>query len=481
MVLNLFNFRNLLPKSKLGREISVLISGSAGAQLITLIGAPILTRLYPPESFGNLAVYSSILSLSVVISCLRFELAIPLPKDDLEAANTTILSLLLVIFSALVFSILIPFLGKPITSALNLEFFLPQLWFVPAGILLNGTYSVFNYWAIRKKTFSAMAGTKVTQSATSFLVTLSAYQFGTTALLVGHMLGQSIGTSKLGYLAFSETVFKKISWTGIKKVAHKYRDFPIYSTWEGFANTAGMQLPPLLFAGIFGNSAAGLYFLAHRVLTVPMQLIGSSIGQVFLSSAAEARRTGELGKLGAGLYQKLSHIGVPPMVLIMLVGPDLFQLVFGPEWTQAGVFARWMAPWLCFVFIGSPMSTLFAILGKQKSGMIFQFVLLLSRIFSIGVGAWNNSLSLSILLFSATSFFCWMWFLFWIARSIGNPAAAIWKPIGSALIIGLACSAPVIIGLQLDNLHSDLGIFAIGISLVLIMSRYWILIKRETR
>lgn len=479
MVTDLLKFQHLLPNSRLGRSISILISGSVGAQIITLIGAPILTRLYQPESFGTLAVYSSILSLSVVISCLRFELAIPLPKDDLEAANTTILCLVLVILSALIFSILVPFVGRPLTSALHLESLVPYLWFVPAGILLTGTYSVFNYWAIRKKNFTAMAGTKITQSLVGFLVTVIAYPLGSGALLLGHLLGQSIGTSKLGYLALSKTIFKQTSWEGIKKAARKHRNFPLFSTWEGFANTAGMQLPPLLFASIFGNSAAGLYFLSHRVMTVPMQLIGSSIGQVFLSNAPEAHHSGELGKLVAGLSKKLSYIGVPPMVLMMLVGPDLFRLVFGPEWAQAGVFARWMAPWLCLVFIGSPISTLFAILEKQKLGMIFQFVLLLSRVFSIWLGAWTNSLSLSILFFSATGFFCWMWLLFWVTRLVGNSMVSVLRSLAFSLTVGLICSVPVFFITQIDSAGVDLIVLAIGLSLVLIGGSYWILFKRE--
>jgi O-antigen/teichoic acid export membrane protein len=76
--------------------VSVLVGGTAGAQLITVLAAPLLTRLYSPEDFGLVAVCASLLALIGVISSRRYELAIPLPDDDVEEANVAMLSLLLV-------------------------------------------------------------------------------------------------------------------------------------------------------------------------------------------------------------------------------------------------------------------------------------------------------------------------------------------------------------------------------------------------
>ena len=55
--------------------------------------APVLTRLYGPEAFGFLALFTSITSIIGVVACMRCELAIMLPKTDEEAANLLGLSL----------------------------------------------------------------------------------------------------------------------------------------------------------------------------------------------------------------------------------------------------------------------------------------------------------------------------------------------------------------------------------------------------
>lgn len=70
--------------------MGVLVGGTTGAQLLAVLAAPLLTRLYTPEDFGLLAVYASLLGLIAVIASLRYELAIPLPTDDTEAAAVAV-------------------------------------------------------------------------------------------------------------------------------------------------------------------------------------------------------------------------------------------------------------------------------------------------------------------------------------------------------------------------------------------------------
>ena len=88
--------RAMLPKNTFVYGVSLLVGGTAGAQMLTVLAAPLLTRLYSSEDFGLLSVYTSLLALIGVISSLRYELAIPLLEDDGEAAKVAVLSLIFV-------------------------------------------------------------------------------------------------------------------------------------------------------------------------------------------------------------------------------------------------------------------------------------------------------------------------------------------------------------------------------------------------
>ncbi len=104
--------RRLLPKKAFARGVSVLVGGTAGARVLTVLAAPLLKRRSSPGDFGLLAVYARLLALIAVISSLRYELAIPLPADDGEAAYVAVLSLILLGLSALLTGVLVWRLGS---------------------------------------------------------------------------------------------------------------------------------------------------------------------------------------------------------------------------------------------------------------------------------------------------------------------------------------------------------------------------------
>src|SRR5215210_2142529 len=75
------------------RHVVTLASGTALGQLLLVLALPVLTRLYTPADYGALAVYSSTLTVLVVLASLRYEAAIPLPEDDALAGSLLALTL----------------------------------------------------------------------------------------------------------------------------------------------------------------------------------------------------------------------------------------------------------------------------------------------------------------------------------------------------------------------------------------------------
>ncbi len=67
------------------KSFGVLLSGTLFAQGIGYAIAPILTRLYSPAEFGELALFMRITGFISAVATLRYELAIPLPKEDKDA------------------------------------------------------------------------------------------------------------------------------------------------------------------------------------------------------------------------------------------------------------------------------------------------------------------------------------------------------------------------------------------------------------
>ena len=233
----------------------------------------------------------------------------------------------------------------------------------------------------------------------------------------------------------------------------------------------------LMFANLFSPVVAGLYALTERVLSLPMQVLGGAINDVFFSNASEAHRSDSLSRLVVSVHEKLAHIAMPPMAIIIVIGPELFGLVFGDSWSQAGQFGRWLAPWIYLCFVTSPLNPLFSILEIQKQTTIYQAILLLTRVSTIWYGSTLEDLSLTFILFSAGSCICGVIWLTWIMKISGNSRRALIKPTASALLISTGLVLPILVA---QHLNASLPYILVGLGCTVLLTgaRYVVLFRK---
>jgi O-antigen/teichoic acid export membrane protein len=467
-----------LPRSRFARGVSVLVAGTVCAQGIMVLASPILTRLYSPQDFGVLAVFTALLSMVVVVASLRYEQAIPLPVSDEEAGALLVLSLSMVVAVSALSAIPLLSYRNEIAELCNTPELASHLYLVPLGALFAGAYNVLNSWAIRSKAFTPVAKTKVSQSVAAVGIQLGAASLGPVALLVGQVVGHASGwiSLSLRLLRPQWKTLAGVRLSGIVLVARRYKSFPLFSASCAVFNTAGSQLPPVLFAMLFGSAAAGIYGLAYRVLSVPMQLLGQAIGNVFFSAAAEARRDGKLKHLTVKIHRRLAHLGMPPLLVLLIAGPEVFLQAFGPEWKQAGIFAQWLAPWLYLVFITTPLSVVFEVLEKQGIATVFQVVMLVVRVVAITLGAWIGDVMTAVALFALGNCACTLASLAAVIRLSGNRWSQIWRPSLSALAWAVPLASPLILA-GMSGIDRDLWFFALASAFLFIAARYTWLMK----
>jgi O-antigen/teichoic acid export membrane protein len=80
-----------------------------------------------------------------------------------------------------------------------------------------------------------------------------------------------------------------------------------------------------------------------------------------------------------GLFTKilcgLAVVAVLPVAVITVFGPQLFSLVFGQNWGEAGIYARIISPWLCMTVLLIPASAIMVVTRRQRFRLIFYVVL----------------------------------------------------------------------------------------------------------
>jgi O-antigen/teichoic acid export membrane protein len=358
------------------RSIGVLISGTAAGHAITAFAMPISTRLYSPTDFAAASVFSSLVGILVVASGLRFEVAIPLPADDVEAVNLLALSVAAVAATSALVAVVLMVLPLAATAALGQPGLIPYLWLVPVALLIGGLYLALQMWFVRKKGFGPIARSRVVQSAAAAggQLGLGATGFAPLGLLVGQMLNYGAGAATLGagLLIKERALLSRVSLRGMAQAAHAHQRFPRYSVWEALANSAAIHLPILLIAALAAGPEAGFLALAIFLLQAPMALIGNAVGQVYLSGAPAAWREGRLAVFTLEMLSGLVRAAAGPITFLAVVSPAVFSLVFGEEWARAGVLVSWMAPWFFFQFLASPISTVLHVTGRQSWAMVLQ-------------------------------------------------------------------------------------------------------------
>lgn len=436
----------LLPKGQFARGVSVLVGGTAVSQLLTVLAIPLITRLYTPEDFGILAAFTAFLAFFTVVSAARYDLTLPLPEKDEDAASLLVLGAGIVAVVTILSAIVFLTWPDEIATSINAPELSKYMWLLPVSIFFGGMYQLVSRWAVRTKEFKSIAKTKVTQTVSLLIVQLGGYTLGPVALLLGHASGQGAGAGSLARSALKRQELKSASLRNIFEQSVRYKQFPIYSTWTALFNTASLQLAPLIFITLFGGAVAGLYALTLRVLSMPISLIGNAIGSVFLSTAPQAHREGRLAILVKELHGKLTLAGALPLMVLLFFGPELFALVFGESWRQAGVYAQWMAPWIYLQFQWSPLSILTTVLELQREALFAQIFTFLSRFGVLMVAWWLDlSASQSVFLFATTSAVVYLLIMLWFTKKAGVSKMEIIAADVKCLSIAMLLVAPVYI------------------------------------
>ena len=415
--------RSLIPVGNFGRGVAVLAGGTAFGQALTILASPVLTRLYGPADFGALAVYTSMLGIAGALAALSYHQAIPLPEGDDDAAQVLGLSLILTVLVAGLVAVAVVLGGSRLVKFLDAPALVPYLWMIPLGVLGLTAYEVLTQWAVRRRTFPAIARTAVARGAaqTGTQLGLGFAGFGSFGLLLGQLLAQWVGSGSLLRRAFRESrmELRGITASGMRVAASRFSRFPRYMAPSVLLNVAGMHAPALLLSYFFGPIVTGFYALGARILMMPVSLIAKSASQVFFASAPGYLREGRLGTEVEVLFRRMLRLTLAPVLIIAVSAPALFAVIFGEEWREAGVYLAWLAPWALFMFTGTTLSPLISVLGLQRAGLFFQASLTIVRFASIIAGGFLNHPLTAIALYGVSSGICWAVYLYWLLSDSG--------------------------------------------------------------
>lgn len=236
------------------KNIILLVSGTLLAQSVSIISSPILTRIYSPEAFGELGVFTSITSIFSVFMCLRYELALVIPKEKEYALALLCLSFSICCLITGNVALFILYSQKNIFKSfkINNSCLFALLFLI--YIFSSGIFSICNYWYTREGKFKYLANRQIVNTVLTIgieiILSLFIAKNSGMGMILGYTLSLSITTLILFVNILKENYcdIKKITIKDIRKEAYKYREFPLFASWTALLNTLSFSLPSLMLS-----------------------------------------------------------------------------------------------------------------------------------------------------------------------------------------------------------------------------------------
>ena len=403
------------------KSVLTLMGGTTIAQALNFLFFPIQTRLFSPAVFGQLSVFTSITGIVGVIVCLRYELAIILPKKDDEAFSLYKLSILFAGMVSILTGFIFFFEGKEIYQSFGAQELQKYWYYVPINLLSGGFILASNYWLTRRRQFKILSLNKVIPVLAVNIVSIALGLFG--KIDIGARLFAILISNFINVLVLVKPIMQSYRNNNSAKLLEiiylikSYKNFLVYDIWSALLNNLSWMIVPILMNSFFSSYEAGQYSISLRVIQLPMTILGGAYAQVFFKNASEKYYMGELYELTIATLKRLARIVLPFFLIFILLGDRIFVLLFGNQWQMGGRFTQILSLYMVTAFIASPISTVLTIVGKQNISLVFNFVVLALRVISLLIAKMANDCYLGMILFSITGFFFNLYNIFYFIKA----------------------------------------------------------------
>lgn len=360
------------------RSIATLAVVTALSQVSYLALAPVLSRLYGPEQFG---VYGAVVALGAllsVVASLRYEQAMMLPDDRDDAVRLGVASCVLATFVCGVAAVLWELVHARFTG-LSLSRGMGH-----AAILLGWLSALAQVGIValsRNRRYGRMGINAFIQQGSMALVAIALAAWPAMAshgLVTARLLTKAAAAVNTitNVRALPGLIVQAMRGSGARVWAllREHRAFALYNTPFVLLVNASREFLILVLMAFHQPAAAGAYAMTRTVILAAPQFLSSSMSQVFYREAVSYGDDPRFPRFTLAAMTALARVGAPMFALLALWGPDMFAVVFGAPWVEAGRYAALLSQVALLAILTSWSLRIFEVRGRQSWSFAIQAV-----------------------------------------------------------------------------------------------------------
>lgn len=358
-------------------DSGLLLSVGVGVQLIALLLLPWVSRIYTPDTLGDLALILSIATLLSIAVGGRYEQAIvvcqePLERDHLLRLTLWITALVTLALLALT-PVIEPWIGTTRYATLQ-----GKLWLIPPVVCTLGLCATLSNYALSLGQFKRIATSKAVQGLGNNGLKVG---FGLFSPSVWSLWGAQIASTLLALipllrpLKHSRQTNNPSSRREFGQVARKYRAFPLFSLPQAAITTLLGSILILMLPLGYTTVEIGLVTMATMLARRPIQLIADSVSQVYFNRLSVAHHAQAPWRpLVRPLLMVTLVAGIPTLLILWWAMPYLVRWFLAPEYAACTEIIRAMLVYLLVFFFTSIINVIPDIIGWQRAHLQVQLL-----------------------------------------------------------------------------------------------------------
>lgn len=409
----LIKFPTFIARSEFSKHVTTLIVGQIIVHAISFLALPIITQLYTAEQIGAYSLFMALFMILSMLSTGRFDAAIVIEKEEKSAITLWILATFISFWFNVVLFIFIYFFYEIILTWLNKSSMGAYIILLPLAIFFGSLIRSTQYYYNKHKAYKTIAKSDILKSGTNSSggVVLGWLGYLSGGLIIANVLSNIVSFMLLAIklpISFWQAV-KAATFINLKTIGKKYKDYLTFYTISGILSAIVSNGTPIFIIFFFTEKTAGYYFMAEKVVSIPIGLLVAAISSVFYQRASELflHDKKEFLALIYRIQKKMFWVLVPLLLLLSLAAPYAFEW-FGNDWREAGEMIKYFAILVLFNNLISPVGTISNIIDRLDILLYFNIITTIVRALTFYIGSLYLSFEQALLISAICLSICYI-------------------------------------------------------------------------